>query len=82
MRRQYATMTRGRKLVRRSIGMMAGVAALGGLLVMSGCSTRNDPGYNRYAPRTGLVEHVEHAIHRVDQALDNGTERVDNVIDG
>lgn len=58
----------------------AGVA----LIVAAGCSTRDDPTYNRYCPANGdptVLELGEGAMDLAGDALDNLDERLDNVID-
>ncbi len=65
----------------------APVAGLALLLVVavagSGCSTRNDPHYNRYNPtdnRPALLETADYLVDIPAEALDNLDERAENII--
>lgn len=62
-------------------GLLALAAAL---LVLTACSTRNDPSYNRYAPRDGRPTYLRYADRvpqAAERALDNLDERFENKID-
>jgi len=52
--------------------------------VLTGCSTRNDPHYNRYCPydgRPGVLDYAEDGLDSADQGLDNVQERLENMIE-
>ncbi|MGD8454479.1 MAG: hypothetical protein PVJ57_21910 [Phycisphaerae bacterium] len=63
---------------------IAGLLLAGGIgLLLSGCSTRNDPHFNPYARCGGeptVLDRVEHAVEVVETALDNLDERQENTI--
>jgi hypothetical protein len=56
---------------------------LAAVLAGGGCSVRNDPGYNRYAPADGdatIMERLEHAMDRATEAVDNADRRMENAV--
>lgn len=51
------------------------------MLATAGCSTRNDPGYNRYAPTDGdpgVLRRIESVVDIPVDTLDNLDERLEN----
>lgn len=69
----------------RALSWRCGLLALAAALFMlTACSTRNDPGYNRFAPRDGrptYIEYAERIPQAAERALDNLDERFENTID-
>ena len=54
------------------------------LLAATGCSLRNDPHYNRFAPardRPHLARRADSGVTAAERSLDNGGQRLDNIID-
>jgi hypothetical protein len=65
----------------RVAGWSIGVGTL--LFVLAGCSLRDDPSYNRYAPNNGdptLLQRAERLVDSAEDALDNGQQRLENVL--
>lgn len=63
---------------RRSVSWITPAALM---LATAGCSTRNDPGYNRYAPTDGdpgVLRRIESIVDIPAEALDNLDERLEN----
>ena len=53
-------------------------------LPAAGCSLRDDPGYNRFAPRDDqphVTQRADHVMDAAGHALDNAQHRVENIID-
>lgn len=60
-----------------------GLAALAALLI-PGCSLRDDPHYNRFAPRTDkpvLTQRADDVMNAANRGVDNAAQRLDNIID-
>jgi hypothetical protein len=54
------------------------------LLTVAGCSLRNDPHYNRFAPtadRPAVLKRADGLVTSAEHALDNAEQRVENIID-
>jgi hypothetical protein len=50
----------------------------------AGCSLRNDPHYNRYAPQHDqlrLTHRADQAMNAAEHGLDNARQRIENIID-
>jgi hypothetical protein len=57
---------------------------LAALLTLAGCSLRNDPHYNRFAPagdQPALLKRADGLVTSAEHALDNAEQRVENIID-
>ena len=72
------------RLIGRKSRCIQVLTLLAVLALPVGCSTRNDPRYNRYCPNDGdptLMRQAESCVDTADAALDNAAERVENVVD-
>jgi hypothetical protein len=61
--------------------------AVGALLIAlpaAGCSLRDDPSYNRFAPRDDqphVTQRADHVMNAGQRALDNARQHAENIID-
>ncbi len=70
-------------LARRSLlwCVVGPVLCAAGLCVAAGCSTRDDPAFNPFAPATGgrtALETLDDVVNQAQQAVDNFDRRLEN----
>lgn len=54
------------------------------LFLLSGCSLRDDPRYNRFSPTGGkptVLKQADRLVGAAEQALDNAERRFENIVD-
>jgi len=54
------------------------------VLLTAGCSLRDDPHHNRFAPardQPRVLQRADGLVTSAEQALDNAEQRIDNIID-
>lgn len=71
--------TRGKAARRRR-----GVLIMGLLLLLTGCSVRNDPHYNPFAPHNGrptVLQRADKLVRDAERGLDNAEQRFNNLVD-
>lgn len=77
-KRQDRTRPGGRRRARASWLWVVAV------LPLAGCSLRDDPHHNRFAPardQPRVLQRAEGLVTSAEQALDNAEQRIDNIID-
>ena len=70
--------------VSRALKVVLWLAPAALLIVLAGCSLRDEPRYNRFSPNDGnptVMQRAEQHMQAAEVGLDNAERRVENIID-